>query len=121
MIDLGHHGPAYTWSNKKEGPACVSERLDRALANLEWTMRYPATAMYHLPRFNSDHLPILMRTKGRRRKVKKEFRCENWWTLCPDFRQVCDRAMEGTGASWEGMKVNFKKEVSSWEGNKKNT
>lgn len=30
LIDLGHRGPAYTWSNKQSGRQNISQRLDRA-------------------------------------------------------------------------------------------
>ncbi|KAI3891422.1 hypothetical protein MKX03_020704 [Papaver bracteatum] len=36
LIDLGAHGPRYTWNNKRVGFANIKERLDRVLANEEW-------------------------------------------------------------------------------------
>lgn len=71
LIDLGHRGPAYTWSNKKQGNSNISQRLDRALGNLNWTMQYPNSAVYHLPRLNSDYLPILLRPPPPPKKTPK--------------------------------------------------
>lgn len=33
LRDLGFKGPQYTWCNGREGVQCISERLDRFLAN----------------------------------------------------------------------------------------
>lgn len=38
LVDLGHHGPAYTWSNKQGSGTHISARLDRGLASIDWTM-----------------------------------------------------------------------------------
>lgn len=40
LIDLGHHGLAFTWSNKQVGRANIAQRLDRAMASLKWTMDF---------------------------------------------------------------------------------
>lgn len=89
LVDLGHHSPCYTWPNKKLGASLIAERLDRALANISWTTKYPDTAVFHLPRFSSDHLPILVRTQPIAIRKKPPFRCENWWGLKDGFGEVC--------------------------------
>ncbi|CAN1164551.1 Transposon TX1 uncharacterized 149 kDa protein [Linum perenne] len=38
----------------------LSERLDRALTNDAWLLRFPFTKVKHLPRLYSDHRPILI-------------------------------------------------------------
>lgn len=60
LVDLGHHGPAYTWSNKQGGRAAISSRLNRMLASIQWAMQYPESAVFHLPCFNSDHMLVLL-------------------------------------------------------------
>lgn len=62
LIDLGYKGPAFTWSNNQFDGTLIMQRLDRVLATTDWTALFPAVAVYHLPRFNSDHHPILLRT-----------------------------------------------------------
>lgn len=114
LIDLGHKGPAYTWSNKKAGHRNVSERLDRAMGNLEWTMQYPNSSVYHIPRFNSDHLPILLRPQPIKKMTKAPFRCENWWSLRPDFRSVCEKVVDAPKTSWTDMQRQFKSEAQAW-------
>ena len=36
MIDLGFHGPRFTWSNLRELSGLIQERLDRCFANFSW-------------------------------------------------------------------------------------
>lgn len=116
LLDLGHHGPAYTWSNKQQGSRCIAARLDRALANMDWTLKYPDTAVFHLPRFQSDHLPILLRTELTPIIPKHKFRCEEWWSQREGFTDVCTKsAQEGLG-DWCNVRKSFKREVKKWGG-----
>lgn len=114
LIDLGHSGPAYTWSNKQFGSQNVSQRLDRALGNLSWTMKNPDSLVFHLPRFQSDHMPILLRTKPSKKRSKPGFKCENWWGLREDFKEVCQKSVMGSASSWNQVARNFKSEVKKW-------
>lgn len=41
FIDLGASGPAFTWSNMREGWARVRERLDKAYVNPQWRQAFP--------------------------------------------------------------------------------
>lgn len=77
LVDLSYQGPAYTWTNGREGAGLVLERLDRAMATVGWTGLFPKVAVYHLPCFNSDHNPILLRTEVKSVRRKKTFRVEN--------------------------------------------
>lgn len=115
LVDLGHHGPAYTWTNKKQGKANIAERLDRALATVPWAMANCETAIFRIPRFQSDHLLILVRTKPLRKGKSREFKSENWWLLADGFQQVCQTTATNTcNENWQGVITRFKKEVNSW-------
>lgn len=92
LLDLGYHGPAFTWSNRQGGSDNISQRLDRAMATIYWAMTYNETAVFHLPRFNSDHMPILIRTNPKPIRARHVFRCENWWNLKEGFEEVCQKA-----------------------------
>ncbi|XP_078174439.1 uncharacterized protein LOC144568085 [Carex rostrata] len=93
LIDLGHHDPAYTWSNKQTGYQNISERLDRGL---------------------SDHLPILLRTNPNRRRARPGFRCENWWMKNGNFKGVCQEVAAEPDHDWNQFARIFKKRVSRW-------
>ena len=60
MIDLGFHGPRYTWSNLKEVRYLIQERLDRGFANASWRATYSEASVHHLTRTHLDHCPILI-------------------------------------------------------------
>ena len=61
FIDLGYSGSAYTWTNKRFSTNPTYERLDRCLGNAEWCMAFPATTIYHIPMFRSDHTPTKLK------------------------------------------------------------
>ncbi|XP_078154682.1 uncharacterized protein LOC144550407 [Carex rostrata] len=83
---------------------------------MAWTLRFPETAVFHLPRFQSDHLPILLRTKPKPIRAKPKFRCEEWWTLREGFKEVCvSSAIEG-GHNWVEVRRCFKLAVKQWKG-----
>ncbi|WVZ83726.1 hypothetical protein U9M48_030846 [Paspalum notatum var. saurae] len=86
LFDLGFHGPAYTWTNKRFSTHPTFQRLDRCLANSDWIVSFPNTAVYHLPMLYSDHCPILLNIDSKRQLIKKPFRFENWWLEEEDFQ-----------------------------------
>lgn len=115
MVDLGYQGPAYTWTNGRMGAGLILERLDRAMATIGWTGLFPKAAVYHLPRFNSDHNPILLMTEARPIKRRKAFRIENWWIDYPGFKESCAGILEGGVGSW-GETVNaLRSGITRWE------
>lgn len=116
LLDLGHNSPAYTWSNGQGGRANVSQRLDRVVANLNWTTMNPTSAVFDLPCFNSDHLPILLRTKPACVKGKKDFKCENWWLFKDGFKDLCEKVASQGIATWSHFRSVFIKEVKRWVG-----
>ncbi|XP_026429125.1 uncharacterized protein LOC113325114 [Papaver somniferum] len=69
LIDLGAHGPKWTWKNKRVSLANIKERLSRVMANVMWCNRFANAQVSHLPYFNSDHRVILVDLEP-----KKEFR-----------------------------------------------
>lgn len=88
LIDMGYHGPAFTWCNKHFTSIPVYERLDRCFANAEWCNAFPNTTVYNLPIMYSDHAPILSITKPNSMKSKRSFKFENWWLLEEDFNEA---------------------------------
>lgn len=115
LLDLGHHGPCYTWMNKKSVRDLIAQRLDRALGNIVWATKNPDIAMFHLPRFSSDHLPIFVRTKPLAIRRKPQFCCENWWSLQEGFKGVCQKSAELGNGDWEEVTRSFRKKVRRWK------
>ncbi|RVW26228.1 Transposon TX1 uncharacterized 149 kDa protein [Vitis vinifera] len=48
----------FTWSNMQESPVC--KRLDRFLYSNEWELSFPQSLQEVLPRWTSDHWPIVL-------------------------------------------------------------
>ncbi|XP_019177832.1 PREDICTED: uncharacterized protein LOC109173030 [Ipomoea nil] len=62
LIDLGYTGSSFTWMRGVDKPSFKAARLDRALSNIEWKLRFPNAEVQHLPMINSDHSPLLLNT-----------------------------------------------------------
>ncbi|KAL8461808.1 hypothetical protein ACS0TY_033056 [Phlomoides rotata] len=86
LQDLGSTGNDFTWTNGQMGQDNIQVRLDRALANSLWRLWFSDARVLHLPRYKSDHSPILMECNiqkdqrgARKRKKQKIFRFEKMW------------------------------------------
>lgn len=64
MVDLGFSGCNFTWSNKRPGLANIRERIDRGIANVQWRMTFPNTAIQHYEYAPSDHVPLILNLFG---------------------------------------------------------
>lgn len=62
LVDLGYLGPRFTWKRGNTVRGVVRERLDRFLCTTAWSSIYPVTGVRVLPRYSSDHSPILLST-----------------------------------------------------------
>ena len=61
MVDLGFHGPKYTWVNKRDVGQFIQERLDRGFANPLWSDLYPEAVIHDLACTHSDHCLVLLK------------------------------------------------------------
>ncbi|XP_019160870.1 PREDICTED: uncharacterized protein LOC109157416 [Ipomoea nil] len=57
LVDLGYSGSIYTWMRGIDTPSFKGARLDCALCNIEWNLRFSAASVTHLPMIGSDHSP----------------------------------------------------------------
>lgn len=64
LMDLGFEGPAFAWTNLREGFANIKERIDKAFASPSWRHLFPEACIFHIPRTHSDHNPILINCSG---------------------------------------------------------
>jgi hypothetical protein len=97
LMDLGFSGPSFTWSNKQEGDALVRVRLDRAVANEEFTSRFEDVSVENIITTTSDHFAVIIRLQphsgtSSRRPVQSGFKFEAAWLRAPDYREMVENA-----------------------------
>lgn len=54
-MDLGFKGNAFTWSNNQICKANIRERIDRAMATVDWWQMFPYAQVFHEVVLGSDH------------------------------------------------------------------
>ncbi|KAJ8437791.1 hypothetical protein Cgig2_013710 [Carnegiea gigantea] len=64
LMDLGYTGPPFTWNRGSNPATGKSARLDRALCNRQWRLRFEEARVRHLLQNNSDHCPLLISLYG---------------------------------------------------------
>ncbi|KAF9602068.1 hypothetical protein IFM89_024835 [Coptis chinensis] len=92
LIDLGYSGNSFTWTNGREGRANVKQRLDRGLANTDWFILFPEFKLFHLPRIESDHSPIMLHLNPNTNKAPKPFRFQAMWINHESYLPLINQA-----------------------------
>ena len=94
LHDVGCGGPRFTWIYETRDGRQIRERLDRALANVEWVKLFPRAKLHHLTNSALDHSPLLLRLDRRasKRKMKKLFRFESMWLKEPQCEEIVQNA-----------------------------
>ncbi|RVW38032.1 LINE-1 retrotransposable element ORF2 protein [Vitis vinifera] len=101
-VDLPLRSASFTWSNMQVNPVC--KRLDRFLYSNEWEQAFPQSIQGVLPRWTSDHWPIVLETNPFK-WGPTPFRFENMWLQHPSFKENFGRWWrEFQGNGWEGHK-----------------
>ena len=73
LQDLGFVGPNFTWLYQRTDGVQIRERLDRALASLDWEVQFQEAKLYHVACSASDHSPLALHSfrKPQKREVVK--------------------------------------------------
>lgn len=86
LIDLGHRGDFFTWSNNHE------EHLDRAVPNPQWMQIYVMYNVEGLGARSSNHKPIYLSFHSHSQRQRSEvFRYVPSWYLEEDFSQQVEQ------------------------------
>ncbi|KAF7135399.1 hypothetical protein RHSIM_Rhsim08G0131400 [Rhododendron simsii] len=88
LMDLEFKGPAYTWTNNQGGECNIRERLDRALANVDWRNIYPFAQVFHDLLVGSDHCPLILNCCVPLKKVPYSFKFESMWCTSDECNEV---------------------------------
>ncbi|XP_043717887.1 uncharacterized protein LOC122665818 [Telopea speciosissima] len=108
LIDLPTHGPQFTWSNKRQGGANITIKLDRALANHAWRTTFPDTAVLVQAALNSDHCPLIIDSEGGKFKGQRPFRFKSIWFRHLECKQTAMTAWAPV-ATTDATPILFKK------------
>ena len=60
LQDLGYHGAAFTWSNRRLSGELVWVRLDRCVTNADWVSLFTNSRVNHVVVAASDHMGLLV-------------------------------------------------------------
>ena len=93
----------------------MSSKLDRVLTSDSWMTQFSNVTVTHLPKFKSDHCPLLIKlnvnkVKGRRNKF---FRFFAPWITHKDFPEVVKRSWVPSKA-WEENVGCFVGNIKGW-------
>lgn len=93
LMDMGFTGPRLTWNNRKEGADNVRVRLDRAVANGQFTQLFDDSQVENIITTSSDHFAVCLSLAqhGHRRGSKlmtQNFRYEAAWSRANDYTET---------------------------------
>ncbi|XP_023906329.1 uncharacterized protein LOC112018051 [Quercus suber] len=112
LVDMGFSGYPLIWRNGRQGEAFVEERLDRAIATMEWRELFPRTKVSHLLASYSDHDPIMMdmapptQPQKRRHKIQ---RFEEKWVAHANCERIIREAWNQIHPQGSPMYCMFEK------------
>lgn len=89
-------------------------RLDSALTNELWKFIYADSTVLVLPRFHSDHDPLLLNPFPQLSCVPMPFRCLFAWTDHPNFENVFTNSWITESTSIANATANVQKAVVHW-------
>jgi exonuclease III len=112
-VDLGFSGNKFTWRNNRWGKGSICERLDRAIASMNWRTTFPKATVMHLGAINSDHAPLLIDTNPREEFLPRPFRFEAMWTRDHCCSEVIKEAWKTKVFGSPCFKLARKQEVTS--------
>ncbi|XP_040994822.1 uncharacterized protein LOC121241185 [Juglans microcarpa x Juglans regia] len=78
LFDMGCVRNSFTWSIGHDDHTFTKERIDRYVANKEWSERFQTTVVEGLVVRSYDHKPILMTTKKESKGKRKRKFVSSW-------------------------------------------
>lgn len=91
LIDLEFKGQGYMWTNNQGGTDNIRERLDRAVANVDWRDLFPYAQVFHdliLGSESSDHAPLIVNVCIPLKKVPYRFKFESMWSTSEERGEI---------------------------------
>ena len=93
LIDLGFSGPLFTWARGSHPQTRKEARLDRALSNADWRLRFQEGTVRHLIRAGSNHSPLLISMGPLKKPIQfnRPFRFQAAWVSHNQFEEFLTR------------------------------
>jgi hypothetical protein len=101
LEDIGYSGDMFTWRRGR-----IRERLDRAVADGDWTSMHPAAVLQHLDFIRSDYRPILLDTDYQSDLLQIRTgprRFEARWLRERGFQEVVEKAWAEAASNTNGV------------------
>ena len=115
--DMGYKGSKFTWQRSNSPSTLIRERLDRMLPDDDWCDLFPSWEVIHLPRYRSDHAPLLLKTgtNDNFRRGNKMFKFEARWLARDDCGKVVEDAWGASGGESIVARLELvSQNLSSW-------
>ncbi|XP_021766594.1 uncharacterized protein LOC110731050 [Chenopodium quinoa] len=92
LLEVEFNDPSHTWARGNSISTRTSARLDRALCNGEWSLKFANAASKNLPAVRSDHCPVLISPNGFApiSNINKPFRFQAAWMTHEKFREFIE-------------------------------
>lgn len=118
MLDLGFHGPKFTWTNRREFGTFIQERIDRGFVNVAWRMLYLEAQIHHLTKIHSDHNPILLSLeKDQDINLPRPFWFQPMWLSHPTFPDLVKSIWSNSSGTIMDKIKDFTITVKDWNKN----
>ncbi|WJX47132.1 hypothetical protein P8452_33857 [Trifolium repens] len=117
LIDMGAMGPKFTWRGPiYHGGQRIFERLDRALCNDHWRLKFPDGFVKVLTRLDfSNHHPILIAPIHVPHLVaERQFRFESAWLLEDKYDNMLQQSWNKDGVITHNL-INVMRNIKEWK------
>ena len=99
LLEVEFSGASHTWARGLSPETRQSARLDRALCNGNWSMRFERAKVKHLPAVQSDHCPIFISPNGfiPIQDVNRPFKFQATWLTHENFQDFVREKWDSSG------------------------
>lgn len=96
-MDLGFRGPKYTWKNRQQGQNNIRVRMDRVVANGQFSKLFGDVDFENIITTSSDHFVVHLSIskhegKGTGQTIGHNFRYEAAWCRALGYLETVERS-----------------------------
>jgi coenzyme F420-reducing hydrogenase alpha subunit len=128
LKDLGYKGAKHTWTNGHHDDNFIKERLDRAVANMEWIALFREVTDFVLAARALDHKLLLLRLLHHDSEAESEyvksFKFEAKWQQEEDYGDIMKEAWQAESYGNSGLQLvqnklaTCQQALTRWSGTK---